>query len=125
VVSNRVHALVLGITEGAVPMAPAEWGSDKAERIFSAAGISGTTVDGAEQIDEIALARIELRCFEQLARARARLDRSAGDLATALRSHCTSSAPSVRRVLEPRRPARTGHDDRSGPAQHLMRTWSA
>ena len=127
VVSNRVHALVLGITEGAVPLVPAEWSADKAERIFSAAGISGITVGATERLDE-ALARIEATCFEQLAGARDRLERSALELAAAVRSDPTPPAPSLRRVIEPRpaaaQAAAPAAESRAAPMGRAVPEWS-
>jgi len=81
VISNRVHALILGLTEGAIPLAPAELGAEKSVRIFDAAGISKVSVPGSMQLATDASAD---RCLSELARARTALDLSARQLVDAL-----------------------------------------
>lgn len=45
VVSDRLHALVLGFTEGAVPVGATQGSPEKLDRTFAGAGISGVSFD--------------------------------------------------------------------------------
>ena len=86
VVSNRVHALIIGLTEGAAPLAPSEMGVEKVERIFRAAGIDGLMIDAGQPIGTAALERSEAQCFRQLTSARSSLAQAAADLVSTLRT---------------------------------------
>ena len=44
VVSDRLHAAVIGLTEGALPLVIADTGPSKAARTLDAVGIKGTTI---------------------------------------------------------------------------------
>lgn len=83
VVSDRLHALVIGLTEGAVPVGAIAWDDIKLARHFSAAGIDGISFDvrpmGADEIsgriEAIAGRREELlRAGEAAASAVAAID---------------------------------------------------
>ncbi|MDJ0347976.1 polysaccharide pyruvyl transferase family protein [Cryobacterium sp. PH29-G1] len=56
VVSDRLHAAVIGLTEGALPLVIADSGHSKAARTLDAVGIKGTTI-GWTLPDPAALAR--------------------------------------------------------------------
>nr|WP_168209122.1 polysaccharide pyruvyl transferase family protein [Agromyces intestinalis] len=56
VVSDRLHALVIAATEGAVPIGLANGDDDKVVRTLAAAGITGTSVDRALADPDTALA---------------------------------------------------------------------
>lgn len=83
VISNRVHALILGLTEGAIPLAPAELGAEKSALIFAAAGMATVTVDGSEVLATRASGGGDDRCFAALADARLVLRNSARQLVDA------------------------------------------
>ena len=86
VISNRVHALIIGLTEGAAPLAPSEMGVEKVERIFRAAGIENLTIDTDRPITTAALERTEAACFVGLTSARSALEHAAGNLVSTLRT---------------------------------------
>ena len=97
VISNRVHALILGITEGAVPVAPAEWGSVKSERIFRAAGIGGVTAAASSPLYIPPANGADDTCFSELDGARLRLRRAARQLVDALAAPDGTPQPGRRR----------------------------
>ncbi|MEP6560995.1 MAG: polysaccharide pyruvyl transferase family protein [Nakamurella sp.] len=84
VISNRVHALILALTEGAIPLAPADLGSEKSARIFHAAGISNVSVPASTPLSELPAAVVAAGCFAELCRARASLELAAGRLVDVL-----------------------------------------
>ena len=78
--------MIIGLTEGAAPLAPSEMGVEKVERIFRAAGIDGLMIDAGQPIGTAALERSEAECFRQLASARSSLEQAAADLVSTLRT---------------------------------------
>lgn len=79
VISDRLHALILGLTEGAVPIGLTVGPTEKISRTFEGAGLKGvavsiadTTVAGAIEFSTAQLARRELT-LEQLGAAQTRL----------------------------------------------------
>jgi hypothetical protein len=75
VVSDRLHAVVLGMTEGAVPCCVTDRGETKIERHLDAVGFTGSTACAAAPSGPQAFLRHQLgRRMEALAATRASLD---------------------------------------------------
>jgi hypothetical protein len=115
VISNRVHALILGLTEGAIPLAPIELGAEKSVRIFRAAGISDVAVPGSAQLPTAG--DTADRCVSELAGARAALDQSARRLVDALAPGRADLIPAIAPVAS--RPPSGGGDP--GPLDRPVR----